>query len=291
MNKVKGKFQKELKVNGAVRLEVTTGSGDIEVRRGEDGKIEVFGEFEVWAVSRGEAEELARRLEEDPPIVVEGDLVRIGGLSKYGLGRGCPCPSVSLDLSVSAPPQTGAQVSSGSGDQDLRGLHGPVTAKAGSGDVQIQEIEADVDVHVGSGDISVASVRSSVSADSGHGDVALKEIRGPASVRVGSGDVSVGEAGANLNVSTGHGDISVESPIPDHANWVLKAGSGDVSLHLPRESQFKINAVTVWGEIETDFGLEPARGLRMKLEGRVGENATSEISIKMAHGDIAIKAG
>jgi DUF4097 and DUF4098 domain-containing protein YvlB len=291
MARVEGRFEKELEVRTPLRLEVKTGSGDIEVQRGEEGRLKVSAEFEVRAGSCEEAQDLARRIEEDPPIAVEGDLVRIGELGKYGLSPQPLGRSAVLDFSISAPPETGVQVSSGSGDQHVSGLKGPVTAKAGSGDIQIEDIDADVDAGAGSGDVSVARVRSSVTVGVGHGDVDLSETSGPVSAKVGSGDVAVEDLGGNIQVSIGRGDIALESPVPDGAEWVLEAGSGDASLVLPRDSRFKLRAVSTSGEIETDFRLNLSEGTGMKkLEGQVGENPTALVSIKMAHGDVEIRA-
>ena len=86
MAKIKDSFQKMLKVKGPLRLEVETGSGDIEVRRGEEGKLLVHGEFQVRARSE-EARKISARIVEDPPI---GDIrvahVRGGWRPRRGAG-------------------------------------------------------------------------------------------------------------------------------------------------------------------------------------------------------------
>ena len=243
MAKIEGRFQKELEVKTPLRLEVGTGSGDIEVQGGEDGKLRVSAVFEVQGVSQGEAEELARRIEEDPPIVVEGDVVRVGELSKYGLGRRPLGPSAVFDFSLSAPLETEARLSSGSGDQEVRGLKGPVIAKAGSGDVQIEDIEGEADGALGSGESGGPGGRARGRADVGRGDIDLRGITGRVSLRAGSGEVALHELGGSTDVSIGRGDISLESPVADGAEWVFKVGSGDVSLLLPSDSRFKLRAV------------------------------------------------
>ncbi|MFP3898929.1 MAG: DUF4097 family beta strand repeat-containing protein [Dehalococcoidia bacterium] len=290
MAKTEGTFEKELEVKVPLRLEVATGSGDISVQRREDGKLTVTLEFQVRAGSQEEAEQLARRIKEDPPIEVEGDLVRVGGLSKYELGTWPLGPSAVFDFSISAPFETEVRVNSGSGDEAVRSLKGPVTAKTGSGDVQIQDVEGNVAVDTGSGDIAVVRVRSRVSADAGSGDLDLTEVEGEVSVRVGSGDVHLQRMGGNMNVAIGSGDVSLESAVADGVEWVLKAGSGDVGLLLPRDSRFNISARSVLGEIETDFGLQPLGGIGKRIEGKVGENPTSSITVKTAHGDIKISS-
>ena len=290
MAKIEGKFEREIEVKVPLRLEMTTGSGDIAVQQGEDSKLRVTSEFEVQAGSQEEAEELARMIKEDPPIEVEGDLVRVGGLSKYNLGTWPAGPSAVFDFSVSAPFETEVRIKSGSGDQDVRSLKGPVTAKVGSGDVQIQDVEAHVEIDTGSGDITVARVRSSVNANAGSGDLDLGEIGGEVSVRTGSGDAHLRSMGSNVNVAVGSGDVSLESDVPDGAEWILKAGSGDVGLLLPGGSRFNLSASSALGEIETDFGLQASGGIGKRVEGKVGENPTSSITIKTARGDIRIAA-
>ncbi len=290
MAKIKARFEKEMEVGVPLQLEVATGSGDISVQRGEDGKLRVTSDFQVRAGSQEEAEELARRIREDPPIEVEGALARVGGLSKYDLGTWPGGPSVVFDFSVSAPFDTEVQVKTGSGDEDVRNLKGPVTAKAGSGDIQVRDVEEHVEIDTGSGDIAVTRGGSSVSADTGSGDLDLNEAGGEVSVRIGSGDAQLRCLGGSMHVAIGSGDVNVESPVPDGAEWVLKAGSGDVELLLPGDSQFALSARCALGEIEPGFGLRPSGGIGKRIEGKVGESPTSSITIKTAHGDIKIAA-
>lgn len=290
MAKIEGSFEREMEVEVPLRLEVATGSGDISVQRGEDGNLRVRSEFQVRAASRDEAEELARRIKEDPPIEVERNLVRVGGLSKYELGTSPAGPSVVFDFSVSAPFETEVRVKSGSGDQRLRNLKGPVVAKAGSGDVQVQDIEEQVEINTGSGDVAVERVRSGVKADVGNGDVDLGEIGGEVSVRVGSGDARLRSIGSNVNVATGSGDVSLESDVPDGVEWVVKAGSGDVGLLLPSGSRFSLSARSGVGKIETGFGLRASGLVGKRVEAKVGESPTSSITVKTGLGDIRIAA-
>jgi hypothetical protein len=290
MAKIETSFEREMEVRVPLQLEVATGSGDISVHRGEEGKLRVTSEFGVRAGSQEEAEELARRIREDPPIEVEGDLVRVGGLRKYNLRTWAAGPSAVFDFSISTPSETEVRVESGSGDQSVRNLKGPVTAKAGSGDIQVQDVEGHVEIDTGSGDIAVVRVRSSVSASIGSGDLDLGEIGGDVSVRIGSGDARLRHLGGSIHVTSGSGDVNLESTVPDGVEWILKAGSGDVGLLLPGGSRFNLSARSVLGEIETDFGLQAPGGIGKLVEGGVGDNPTSKITIETARGDIRIAA-
>ncbi|MFQ6117616.1 MAG: DUF4097 domain-containing protein, partial [Candidatus Bipolaricaulia bacterium] len=268
MAKIQDSFQKTLEVKEPLRLEVETGSGDMAVRRGREGRLLVFGEFQVRARSEEEARRIAEQIVEDPPIEVAGDLVRIGDLSRYDFGPWPFGPSVMIDLTIEAPAETAAHLSSGSGDQEVKGLRGPIRADAGSGDVEIEAAEADIKVDTGSGDIAVARVRGGVEADAGSGDIELEKIAGRAAVDVGSGDLHLKEMGSDIAVDAGSGDITVESAIGDHARWALEAGSGDVSLLLPRDSQFELRAEIDSGEVESDLPLTVSGKVGKRVDGR-----------------------
>ena len=290
MAKIKDSFQKTLEVKGPLRLEVETGSGDIEVRRGEEGKLLVRGEFQVRARSEEEARQIAAQIAEDPPIEVADGLVRIGDLRRYGLGPWPFGPAVMIDFTIEAPAETAAQLRSGSGDQEVQGLRGPIRANAGSGDVEIEEAEADVAITTGSGDIRVAHIRGAVEAEAGSGDIELEGIAGRAAVEVGSGDVHLKEMESDIAVDAGSGDIVVESAIGDRVKWELEASSGDVRLRLPRDSRFKLHVETSSGEFATDFSLAVSGKVGKEVEGQVGEEPTAMIRIATSSGDIEIRA-
>ena len=133
-------------------------------------------------------------------------------------------------------------------------------------------------------------VGSSASVKAGSGDLDLAEIGGEVSVRIGSGDIRLRQLGGSAHVATGSGDINLESAIEDGAEWVFKAGSGDVDLILPGGSRFNLSARSVLGEIQTDFGLRASGGIGKRVDGKVGEDPASSITVRTAHGDVRIAA-
>jgi hypothetical protein len=288
MAKVEDSFEESLEVSGPLRLDVRTGSGEIELVRSEDGKLSVSSSFKVRARSEQEAKELAGRIKLDPPVEFAGDLIRIGDLGKYGFGHWPFGPSVVFDFVIRAPAETEARLDSGSGDQEVRGLKGPIKTEAGSGDVEVADVEADVDVDTGSGDIRLGRVGGEAKVDAGSGDIELNQIAGRAKVDVGSGDVLLKEMGGDVEVEAGSGDIILESAIGANASWTLDTGSGDVRLLLPSHSQFSLRAKTNSGEFETDFPLVLSGKIGKSVEGKVGENPTAVVQIKTSSGDIRI---
>lgn len=290
MARIEDRFERTLPVSGPVKLVVHTGSGDVHICRGAEGTVLVQGRFSIWAFSRQHVHELAEKIKSDPPIEVVGNTIKIGDLSKYseGLWSLGPFFSVYLDFGIQVPYETEVEAHSGSGDQKIVGIRGPVRAQAGSGDIEITNIEREVTVSTGSGDIAVSGA-AKVSAKAGSGDVKLNAIAGDVTIEVGSGDVMLQEIGDAITASTGSGNIHVDSGLGSSARWQLETSSGDVTISLPSDARFALAAETSSGDIEVDFPLTVTGKLsKRELRGAVGESPSAEISIETSSGDIRI---
>ena len=76
-----GSFLRTLSVSGPVNLEITTGSGNIEVRTGTSNQVQVIGRISAnWSLfgESGDVEERIKRIEANPPIQQSGNDIRIG---------------------------------------------------------------------------------------------------------------------------------------------------------------------------------------------------------------------
>ncbi len=193
-SELKGKFEQTLKVSGAAKVDVRTGSGDISLRTGDESTVRIRGTIHMndrnW--EDGDAEAKLRDLEQHPPIEQEGNSVRIGHLEEMSGHR-----NYSIDYELVVPPGS-----------DL-------IAKTGSGDLSLSGPLARVEVQTGSGDVSVESVKGSVRLTTGSGDVSVNQTGGgEIEIQTGSGDVVAGlpsEGGFDLTARTGSGEISMES--------------------------------------------------------------------------------
>lgn len=290
MARIEDRFERTLSVSAPTRLIVETGSEDVHVRRGSDGAVSVQGRVFIHALNRQQARELAEKIKADPPIEVMGNTVKIGDLDKYREGISWPFgPFVSIDFEIQVPYETEVELDSGSGDQVVSGIRGPVRAEAGSGDLEITGVEREVAVSTGSGDIKVVGA-AQVSAKAGSGDVKLSKIVGNVQIDVGSGDVALQEIDGSIQIDTGSGNIRVDSGLGSGVRWQLETSSGDVTVSLPAEARFALVAETSSGEIETDFPLTVAGKLNKRaLRGTVGESLNAEINIETSSGDIRIK--
>src|SRR6266853_1518396 len=158
----RGEFARTLQVNGAVNLQVETGSGSIDVRTGSSSEVRVVGH--IWANEwfSGNAEERVKRIESNPPIQQSGNDIRIGHIDDPELKRNI---SVSYELVV--PATTELRASSGSGSQTISGIAGSLEASTGSGSLRSSSIGSSVRAHTGSGSIDINGAKGTVYARTG----------------------------------------------------------------------------------------------------------------------------
>jgi len=201
-----GRFEKTLPVSGAADLELFTHSGDVIVRSGPAGSIAILGKIHVgdrWFNGGKKAE--VEAIEQNPPITQSGNHVRIDYVNYH---------DIAVDYEITAPPDTKVHTKSGSGDQTIEGMQaglesrpdrgmcgcatwpatsgfipdrgnveakgasGPIEARAGSGDINIEEnSKGDVQVETGSGNIEVRGVDGGLRANAGSGDVRVDGTR------------------------------------------------------------------------------------------------------------------
>lgn len=284
---VEGSFDRTLKVTGAADLDVTTGSGNITVRAGQAGTVRVHGEIRThnasgWSSSGADAERRVRALESNPPIEQVGSIIRIGHIQDPDLRR-----HISISYELVVPAESQLKAKTGSGDQSVQGIRGPVNVGSGSGSLKISSIGDQVHASTGSGDIQINSVRGSVylnsgsgsirgqgigggiTATTGSGDLRLTQTSpGPVKVETGSGSAELSGIKGSLRARTGSGEITAEGePTGD---WTLHTGSGDLTVRVPSSSGFDLVAHTGSGNINSDLPITVQGTLnRHELRGKV----------------------
>lgn len=256
---VRGSFERTLHVTGPLQLEVSTGSGSITVRSGGEGTVEV--EAEIRAPSSWADE--VRRLEADPPIERDGNLIRIGLTDDRELRR-----HLKISYEIVVPVETSLVSSTGSGSQSIDDLAGPLEVATGSGSLDIGRIGADVDARTGSGSITVDGVGGELAIKSGSGSIRAENVTGAISARSGSGSVHLEQTGSGdvevqsgsgrvevagvrggLSVRTGSGSIDAQGEMA--GAWYLHASSGTITVELPEDASFELDAETSSGSIDS----------------------------------------
>jgi hypothetical protein len=231
-----GSFDRTLTVSGPVDIEVSTGSGSIEVERGGNSTVEVHGRIRVgsgWWRSSRDTDEAVRRLEADPPIQQTGQTIRVGRITDRDLER-----NISISYQIVLPAQSNVRAHTGSGSQTIEGINGRIEVGTGSGSITLRDIKGDLDASTGSGAIHAMNVRG------------------------------------GLRMHTGSGQILVQGE--QTARWDLETGSGGIDLDLPPAASFQLNAHTGSGGIDVGYPLTVQGKIdsnRHEVSGKVGSGS------------------
>jgi DUF4097 and DUF4098 domain-containing protein YvlB len=302
-----GHFERTLQVNGTVELEVSSGSGNINVHQGGAGTVSVTAKIHgnngtSWLFGSGNIDERIHKIEQNPPVVQQGNTIRIGRIEDRDLTR-----NISIDYDVTVPPQTRLNSHTGSGDQTISWLQQPMTAKTGSGNVTVDRISAETRVSSGSGDLKINSVKGILYADTGSGNIHADDIAGDVFANTGSGDVEVRQsAGGSVKAQTGSGNINlhgvngglradagsgnIQAEGEPTSDWRLGAGSGNITLKVPTQASFNIDARTSSGTLKLNNHQVTTQGTlaRNHIQGKVG-NGGVLLDVHTGSGDIELE--
>ena len=303
-NGISSNFDRTLKVDGPVRLDIAAGSGKIVVRGGAPGTVRIHGEVRGGGFLLSGRSRRAEDVADNPPIEQNGNSIRIGRRS-YGE----PLFSwISISYTIETPADTEVKAKNGSGGIQLSGVKEPVTLGSGSGTIVVEDAGDDVTLTVGSGGAKASHVGGKVSFECGSGNVTLDDVRDEIRGSTGSGGIEIGRARGRVNVHTGSGWIRIQGTTQDvragassgnvevsgnpaaDAFWDLGTKSGRIELTVPAGASFSLTARTSSGNVQAGLPIMIEEQSRRLLRARVGEGK-AHVNLQTSSGSIRIVQG
>ena len=285
---IEGSFDRTLNVSGTVDLDVSTGSGGISIRKGSAGRVEVHGRIRVgtdWFRSDRNAEDVVRDLESNPPIEQTGSTIRIGRFQGRDTTR-----NVSISYEIVIPAQASVRSNTGSGSQTVIGIEGPVVASTGSGGITLTDIRGRARATTGSGAIHAEGIAGPFEGSTGSGGVNFTQTAtGDVEIGTGSGTVRASGVRGALRIHTGSGGITAQGE--QTGRWDLQTSSGSISIRLPRDAGFDLNAHTSSGGVYLDHPLTVQGKIdrrRRDVSGRV-RGGGHALDVRTSSGSIRIE--
>jgi len=298
-----GSFHRTISVTGTVSLDIVTGSGDVNVRTSSGNQVQITGRIRAggWMGENAGSEEKVRKLEANPPIQQSGNNIRIGHIDDPELRH-----NVSISYDIVVPENTQLHSHTGSGDQQIQGLHGvveigsgsgrltvsdigdSVRAEAGSGDVEIHDVKGNLRAKTGSGTIRATQIAGGFEGETGSGNITLEQVSaGSVRAHTGSGDLEVHMLRGSLDAQTGSGTINVAGD-PTGA-WTLHTGSGDVHLKLTAAASFDLDARTSSGDLSVNQPITVQGTISKKeIRGKVRGGGVP-VNVETGSGDIRVQ--
>jgi hypothetical protein len=295
---ITGSFDRTLQVSGPVDLEVKSGSGSVTVTTGGPEVVRILGK--IRASSGRASEQNVRYLEDNPPIEKTGNSIRVGYVDDPDRLR-----NISISYEIVVPVETSLTAKTGSGSQSIGDIRGPVEATSGSGSLTLGDIGGDVKATAGSGSLKVSSAKGRLHVKTGSGSIRAYGVAGPITSSSGSGSVELQQSGSGdveietgsgsvridgvrgaLRVETGSGSIDAQGEM--EGEWKLRSSSGRISVQLPAEAAFDLEARTSSGRIESDHPITMHELDKRELRGEV-RGGGYLLHVRTSSGDIRIQ--
>jgi DUF4097 and DUF4098 domain-containing protein YvlB len=224
------RFEKTLNVSAQPDLYVATGAGNITIHPGSGSQIQVVGHVHAGWSAFGDVDGRIEKIVENPPIVQDGNTVKVGGSNDHQLYN-----NISIDYDIAVPNDVALNLRSGSGDVEVNHVGRYLSGSSGSGNVRALGLHGPADMSSGSGDIELQQEgRGDVKAKSGSGNIKVHGFDGSITARTGSGDVDAdGRLGGAANLASGSGNIKLHLTPDAKFNLEASTGSGDIRVHFP----------------------------------------------------------
>jgi len=295
---VSGTFDRNYKVSGPIRLEITNASGDVDITGSTDGKVHVRGDVRASGFGFDNPQKRLDDTVANPPIEQTGDTIRIG--KEMSRMR-----NVSIAYAIQVPRDTEVSATVASGAQTIRGVRGPVKVQAASGSIRVEKIERYTQLTTASGTISATDVGNDLRVSSASGSVTVSKVRGDVDVTAISGVIHISNPGGRVEAGTASGDVDIQGAAHDvkaHAAsgrvsvqgnpgtenyWELKTASGGVQLAVPGSANLHISAEAVSGEIRSDIPIVIEEQGKHSLRAHMG-SVGGRADIHTVSGEIRI---
>jgi DUF4097 and DUF4098 domain-containing protein YvlB len=282
-----------------VRIDLTNGSGRVEVLKGSDGQVRIHGEVRAGGVTSSDARKRLNDILANPPIEQSGNVIRIGK-EKFRLRN------VSIDYRIEVPHDTALESTVGSGSQSIQDIRGPARLTTGSGEVRAMRIREETQITSGSGSLEATDIGGDLRCTTGSGSITISGVQGDARITSGSGSITVSKPMGRVEAHTGSGGIAIEGATSDlnvraasgslrvqgnpgeNSFWDLHTTSGRVELTVPSNASFRLRASAVSGGIQTDIPIVIEEQGRHSLRARVG-NGGARVEVETVSGSIRIR--
>jgi DUF4097 and DUF4098 domain-containing protein YvlB len=151
-----------------------------------------------------------------------------------------------------------------------------VRAETKSGDVTVKGAAGAVSAKSGFGTITVEQAPTGANLETTSGDIRLRAAKGAVVLTSGFGAIDAEVSGATVQATSRSGDVTVRGALAD-GEHTLHSSFGKVTLTLPGDSRFRLDAATKFGAVRTAFTLTRTdeKGDR-RLRGSVGRRAEGD---------------
>jgi DUF4097 and DUF4098 domain-containing protein YvlB len=151
-------------------------------------------------------------------------------------------------IRLEVPAGTDIVTAVASGNVDIDGPVGELTARSASGDIAVSETRGRTEVKVASGDVAIRRTGGDTRVVSASGDVTIDDAGDDCAVATASGDIDLGIVAGSLNIKTASGNTIVRRF--EGEALVAKSVSGRLELRIPSGRRVDLDIRTLSGRVD-----------------------------------------
>jgi DUF4097 and DUF4098 domain-containing protein YvlB len=186
--------------------------------------------------------------------------------------------SMSLDLGgsetdVSVEGSDGeVSVDVSDGEIVIRGGSGRVSARTNDGSIRVEEVEGRIRLFTMDGDITVDRASGDIEAETTDGAIDMVDV-----------------TATSVSAMTVDGDIWFDGVLTRQGSYLLQTHDGDVTLHIPEDTDARVRMALYDGDFSSDFSLTfPSWPRGRRVEFTMG-GGNAELEIETFDGDIMLR--
>jgi RNA polymerase sigma factor (sigma-70 family) len=255
------------KVGKSPKIIVDLHNGAIEV----EATAETTVEASVTKQGKGKTEEIAKEALKkiEVKMTQEGDTVRIQEIRKEDV----PSSEYSASATAALKVPAGATL-------ELHTKNGAVTINGGTGKIQVQ---------TSNGSITASKAKGAIELRTSNGQIVVKDAAGPIDVKTHNGEIEIQGENGLVKAETLNGSVHFKGSLAkgEHS---LRTSNGEITVALPSDASFRLDAETTHGRIKNEFSTDSAAGKgKTQLRSTVGQNPVVDIRLRTTNGSITLR--
>jgi hypothetical protein len=263
------------------RLVINNGAGTVSIRRGEEGMVSVTATKRASGIGiDAERMQINYNLYDDT-LNISSHMA--WSILQFGLRT--------VDFEITVPSSCDVHLQNGTGRVAVQGTSGEIRVRTGSGRVEAYDLHGRIAMKTGSGRIEAGNLQGLIDLSTGSSRIEAQNLQGQTNLRTGSSRIILGNVHGQLTAQTGSGRIEVsqamlsgESSLKTSSSSItfdgsldalgrykFQTGSGGITLRLPDNAAFSLDARTDSGGVHNEFGsTEVGKGPHAPLKLRTG---------------------
>lgn len=136
------------------------------------------------------------------------------------------------------------------------------------------------------GKVDVTNVTGNLQINTSNGHVTIVGASGQFHIESNNGDINLDARNSLVYAHTNNGHITFSGTLADGPH-TFETSNGDISLTLPADASFMVNANAANGEVISQFDVDsPSEVSKSRLQGTIGNNPGANVTLRTSNSDI-----